>query len=143
MPVLNEALQAWATENKINLRDDQQAVANVRRLAHDIVATLSPEQQVQHYLSEQASDREEAARRIRVEASKRRQREAQERLRAEREYQAGQEIRKRFFTAVPYATEADFQKLWPKLWEAHLLDAMNRDRDASMSAQAADPRYSI
>jgi hypothetical protein len=139
---MTEALQNWITNEKIKLTDDQ-FVENVKRLAHDIMTTLSPEQQLSYHDSEQASARAAEQRRINREASERKQREVVEQRRLEREFAVGQGIRNRFFAANPHATESDFQRLWVKLRDEAMLKAMDQDRAESVAAQAADPRYSI
>lgn len=112
----------------------------VKELAHNIVAGWSPQAQIAYRDSEIASARAAEQRRINREAAERKQVEQQEARRLEAAERFGQEVRADFFRRNPQCTQADFERLWPKLRDEALLRS---NQGANMEVERQHPRYNF
>ena len=118
----------------------------IRERAREIAeSSLSPERLLDFMLAQQRIDADAARR---TEWRRQQELKAQqqvETLRAERAHAQGVGIRRKFFERNPFATEADFARLWPTLRDSAMLKNMDDKPadNAAVEAQARDPRYNV
>lgn len=115
---------------------------DVKKMGREIVAGLSPESQIAYADSERHAELATQQRQRNREAEARRQATTAENLRAERERAFGQAIRNKFFESNPHATQADFERLWPKLRDEAMMRAMDQP-DSGVEAYAENARYNV
>ncbi len=110
-----------------------------QRAANQVIATIENSARHQNLIqAEQAAFAEQAARDAETEKQSEKfrvEREAELRREAEQRRQAAavgfeKSLRERFFRGNEFATEADFQRMLPKLRENAMLDRMQTEADA-------------